>query len=530
MTALIQIIEGLRARGLVDADLKISRSDISYPANDPLDNDIDLVVRSTAIAENDPDYIELKKRGVTIWHRSDMLTYLSSIKPTKSKKLFSKEFQMSLRREGAYDASVAIDTQSQKYKQLVVSGTHGKTTCTAMLAHIFEYAGFDPSYAVGGVLANYNNNGKAGEGDYFILEGDESDKSYLKSLPYIAMLTYVEPDHLENYPGGFEEIRNCFLGFLERAEIQVVCVDDQVLADWYAPIRASENNPIYSETGELLNDATLCYASSLSFGQRMAEAVKGKSITVSDLVDFYIDVESQILTSHVEGTKEYKLELGMDGHHNLINATGAIAVAWAAGINVQTALKALKEFKGIKRRFELVNASYTVPTGVVLDASCVAASEQLLATVCATSIKVYDDYAHHPTELKALIQGALAMKPQRLVMVFQPHHPERTQQLWNEFIAVMRELPAQHLMLVADIYVARSKHIPGVESKRLVEEVARDNVRYLAPAASSLDSQGNYKDMVAALKPGVDAVLREGDMLIIAGAGNISKIVGSFSL
>ena len=450
MTALTQILEG--------SGVKISRSDLSYPTNDPLDADIDLAVRSTAVPETDTDLIELKKRGVEIWHRSDMLTYLSS-----------------------------------DFKQLVVTGTHGKTTCTAMLAHILVQAGYDPSYAVGGVLANYNNNGKAGQGEYFVLEGDESDKSYLKSKPYIAMLTYVEPDHLENYPGGFAEIKNSFLSFLDTAQHKVVCLDDPILAE-YASSHAG----------------TVTYASSLGT-QRQA--------------DFYIDIQSRLLT--LANGSSYKLDLGMHGHHNLVNACGVIAVASTLGISIDEALGALASFKGIKRRFELINSSYGE-----------------------NKVRVYDDYAHHPTELSALMHGALAMKPKRLVMVYQPHHPERTKQLWQDFIRVMREFPSEHLLLVADIYVARSKHIEGVTSERLVAEVARENVRYLAPTIQSMDrhsanaarddklvgavrddidQQGNYKDMVAALKPAIDAALEDDDLLLITGAGNISKIVPAFS-
>ncbi len=447
MTALTQILE---SRGGV----KISRSDLSYAANGPLDADIDLVVRSTAVTDTDPDLIELRGRGLEVWHRSDMLSYLSA-----------------------------------NYKQLVVTGTHGKTTCSAMLAHLLVHAGLDPSYAVGGVLANYGNNGKAGQGEYFVLEGDESDKSYLKSNPYLVLLTYIEPDHLENYPGGFDEIKKCFLGFLDRSLMKVVCVDDPVLADYARK-----------------HEGTVTYGSSLGASSRTA--------------DFYIDIHSCVLT--VAG-REYKLELGMQGGHNLINACGVIAVAHKLGISVEASLKALAQFKGIKRRFELINAAYGIH-----------------------HVQVYDDYAHHPTEVKALVSGALAMKPKRLVLVYQPHHPERTKQLWQDFVEVFKwfsKLDAgKHLALVAEIYVARSKHIEGISSRGIVAAAGAGNVRFLAPSMGiatpasqarndvdvGVDAQGNYKDMVAALKPSIDEVLEDGDLLLIAGAGNIAKIVTAF--
>jgi|GEM_PF-175962 len=482
MTALTQILEG--------SGVKISRSDLSYAVNDPLDADIDLVVRSTAVADTDPELMELRARGVEIWHRSDMLTYLSS-----------------------------------DYKQLVVTGTHGKTTCTAMLAHVLVHAGLDPSYAVGGVLANYNNNGKAGQGEYFVLEGDESDKSYLKSKPYVALLTYVEPDHLENYPGGFEEIKKCFLGFLETAALRVVCLDDPLLADYAAKHEGLVTYSSRVETADYYIDIESRVLSVRGVGDRQGDRTTGLGLVQGICeqgtgVDLTVneDAERANNAEISQERKSYKLELGMQGGHNLVNACGVLAVACQLGISVEAALRALAEFKGIKRRFELINSAYGVH-----------------------GVRVYDDYAHHPTELSALIRGALAMKPRRLVVVYQPHHPERTKQLWQDFIRVMREFPAEHLLLVADIYVARSKHIEGVTSERLVAEVARENVRYLGmgiatPAArarndggrNDVDSQGNYKDMVAALKPGIDAVLQDGDLLLITGAGNISKIVPAF--
>jgi len=194
MTALIKILEQQKKLGIQNPELKISKSDLAYKVNDPLDQDIDLVVRSTAISSSDPEFEELLKRRVQIWHRSEMLNYLSA-----------------------------------PYKQVVVSGTHGKTTCSAILAHILVECGLDPCFDVGGILSNYNTNGKAGAGEFFVLEGDESDKSFTRTTPYLALVTCIEPDHLENYPGGIEEIKNCFYKFLDSAEICVINIDDPLL-------------------------------------------------------------------------------------------------------------------------------------------------------------------------------------------------------------------------------------------------------------------------------------------------------------
>jgi UDP-N-acetylmuramate--alanine ligase len=449
MTALIQIIEEQKKLGLLDPRLKISKSDLSYKTNDPLTEDIDLAVVSTAIPANDADYAALKQRGVKFWHRSDMLCCLS-----------------------------------EPFKQIVISGTHGKTTCSAMVAHILSYAGLDPSYAVGGILSNYNINGKAGRGEYFVLEGDESDKSFLKSKPYIAQISYVEPDHLENYPGGFEEIQNSFLSFLDRSPYKVVCIDDPVLYEY------AKNH----DAGNLL-----------SYSTKHPEA------------NFYLDLGKKTLHINcpqtINGQKPIKtalaINLAMQGSHNLINAAGAIASSYIAGVAVGQAVAALAEFRGIKRRFELINASYV--------------------NSHAKNICVYDDYAHHPTEVEALIAGALSLKPKRLVFVYQPHHPERTKQLWQDFVKVFKDFPEGHLALIADVYVARSKHIAGIDTKRLVADINKSNVKYQAPHAEAIDVQGNYSDMIAALKPGIDEVLCDDDLLLIVGAGNIAKIVPAFS-
>lgn len=455
MSALIRILEEQRELGIVDKNLKISKSDLSYKANDPLSEDIDLVVRSTAIAETDPEYIELKKRGVTIWHRRDMLNYLS-----------------------------------QNFKQVVVSGTHGKTTCTAMLAHILVQAEKNPSFAVGGILANYSSNAKAGAGEYFVLEGDESDKSFMITNPYLAIVTCIEPDHLENYPDGINEIKDCFYEFLDKAKIKIINVDDPLLKAY-------------------------------------AEKVFG------------------CITYSSTDLAKYPIKLSMAGKHNKMNAIACIKAAKELGIDEAISIKALESFTGIKRRFELINANY-IPNlfGKLSDARLASPENAELTEPSMSSsrdeyneadetlrigCKVYDDYAHHPTEVRAVLEGALSLNPKRLVFVYQPHHPERTKQLWNEFVEVFKDFPKEHLCLIADIYVARSKHIDGVNSKRIVEEIDKPNVQYLAPASNIQTTvQGNYANIADLLKPGIDTELKGCDYLFIVGAGDIAKVASAF--
>ncbi|NBV98923.1 MAG: hypothetical protein EBR67_05365 [Proteobacteria bacterium] len=188
MRALIAILEDKISQGELNSDFKISKSDLSYKTNDPLDASIDLVVRSTAVRADDPDMLFMQKHNIPVIHRSEMLNLLS-----------------------------------ENAKQIVISGTHGKTSTSALTTHLLTKLGLEPGFAVGGVLKDYKANGKAAPkssalndapSGYFVMEGDESDKSFMRTTPYIAVVTDVEADHLENYPGGLAEIQACFKDFL----------------------------------------------------------------------------------------------------------------------------------------------------------------------------------------------------------------------------------------------------------------------------------------------------------------------------
>jgi UDP-N-acetylmuramate--alanine ligase len=280
------------------------------------------------------------------------------------------------------------------------------------------------------------------------------------------VVTCIEPDHLENYPGGIDEIRDCFYAFLDKAPIKVINIDDPLLA---AYAKANLNS---SQLAADSQPSTINY--------------------------------QQIISYSASELNNYDLKLSMPGKHNKMNALACIKAAEQLGIKTETAIQSLESFTGIKRRFELINANYK-------------------------GIKVYDDYAHHPTEVKAALEGALSLKPKKLVFVYQPHHPERTKQLWDEFVEVFKTFPEPHLCLIADIYVARSKHIDGINSERMVKEINKPNVRYLAPASNiETTVQGNYANIAELLKPGIDAELEACDYLFIVGAGDIAKVAAKF--
>ncbi len=314
-----------------------------------------------------------------------------------------------------------------------------------MLAHILTECGLDPAFAIGGILSNYNSNAKAGKGKYFILEGDESDKSFTHTNPHLALVTCIEEDHLENYPGGIEEIKKCFFDFIDKAEIKVLNIDDRYLANY---------------------------------------CMENECVVYSELA-----------------LDSLNIKLSMPGKYNLMNAFACIEAAEALGIERMEAIKALESFRGIKRRFELINDSLP---------------------------KVYDDYAHHPTEIKVLIEACLEMSPEKLLFVYQPHHPERTKQFWNDFVEIFQNFPQEHECLIMDIYVARSQHIDGISSEKLVEAINKPNVKFLAAASESKTSQGNIADHEQAYKKQIEARLDGVDYLFLVGAGDISKLVECF--
>jgi UDP-N-acetylmuramate--alanine ligase len=458
MRALIAILEDKISQGELNSDFKISKSDLSYKTNDPLDESIDLVVRSTAVRADDPDMLFMQKHNIPVIHRSEMLNLLSE------------------------DA-----------KQIVISGTHGKTSTSALTTHLLTKLGLEPGFAVGGVLKDYKANGKAapkssalndGPSGYFVMEGDESDKSFMRTTPYIAVVTDVEADHLENYPGGLAEIQTCFKDFLDRAEYKIVCINNPFLKA-YAENILKERPDL---TGRILS-----YSST------------------DESADLFINLENSSL--HFQSLDSGHLDLAISGKFNLLNACASLLVAHVLGFKITEAKSLFKDFHGTQRRMELINSN---------------------------EMEIYDDYAHHPSEIKALLDSVKAMlktSTDKALFIYQPHHPERTQQFWGDFVKVFKEFPENIDVLLLDIYVARSQHIEGVNSKKMAEEIALNNVKYLDPnenlsasEAKEADVQGNFKDIAMTLKPLIDKRIQtlEYKKIFFVGAGNISKIAEKY--
>lgn len=341
-----------------------------------------------------------------------------------------------------------------RQKGIAVAGAHGKTTTTSMISLIFEKSGWDPSVIVGGELTDIGGNAKLGKGEYLVAEADESDGSFLKLHPFISVVTNIEDDHLDHY-GTRENIEAAFLEFLSLTPAEglaVLCIDDPVL-------------------------------------RKLLPQVKGKQIITYGLhpdAEYSLrDMRLEGLGSSVEvlhqGETLGRLILTVPGKHNVQNALAAIAVAHHTGLTFAQIATALRDFRGAQRRFQEVGQ--------------------------VRGIQIFDDYAHHPTELKATIAAARTMHPQRILAVFQPHRYSRTHFLYREFGSAFQEAD---LLFINEIYPAGEKPIAGVDAGLIVEQV---RVQTNQPT--------EYIKDLAEMVRRLEEIVQPGDLVITMGAGNI---------
>ncbi len=382
----------------------------------------DLVIYSTAIEGNtNEEILWAKENNINLMHRSDLLEITSS-----SKNLIS------------------------------VSGTHGKTTTSSMMYEVFNSCNLNPSAILGGLLISKNTNSICGSGDYFITEADESDKSFLKGNPEISIITNIEPDHLENYSGGFEEIKSSFLQFAKKPKNGlVVCFEDKNTRD------------LISRNLNIKDSKIIRYG----FNEKECNLI---AVQKNESKDWTVIYNSKELVS---------FKLTKPGKHNVLNALACIGTAILLNLDLTKVKLALEDFQGAKRRFEV------------------------LGTL--NKITFVDDYAHHPTEIIETIKAAKELLPKRLVVVFQPHQPGRTKDLWDDFINAFKgeDFP----IFITDIYIARGKPIEGINSKNLVDSINKPNIQYLP---------GSLDEISKAIKN----TLKENDLVLIMGAGSITLL------
>ena len=382
---------------LLDMGYKVSGSDLSEGKNvkllrqrgakifighkrEHLPEDTQVVVYSSAVdPERNPEILEAKKRGIPVIPRGEMLAELMRVK------------------EG-----------------IAVSGSHGKTTTTSMLAHIFFKAKLDPTVIIGGKLKLFEGkNARLGGGDVLIAEADESDGSFLKLSPVVSVITNIDEEHLDHY-GSFENVKNAFLEFANKVPFygfSVVNLDDPGVREIFSKINRR----------------------AVSFGINFPADYRAVNIEKTPK-GYKFDVETP------KGFVK-NFELNVWGKHNIYNALAAIAVSAEGGISFEKIRKALREFRNAERRLEKIGEL--------------------------TNVVFYEDYAHHPREIEAVFNALKEFYPEReIIFVFQPHRYTRTFHLWEDFVRALKPYRG----VITEIYPASEEPIPNITGKRLAED------------------------------------------------------------
>ncbi|AQS58288.1 UDP-N-acetylmuramate--L-alanine ligase [Desulforamulus ferrireducens] len=342
---------------------------------------------------------------------------------------------------------------------IAVAGAHGKTTTTSMTALVFEGNGLDPTILIGGDLSNIGGNAKVGQGEFLVAEADESDGSFLLLDPEIAIVTNIDDDHMDYY-GSQENIIKAFGQFLQKVPahgLAVVCLDNPILKQMIPGLSC----PV------------------VTYGSRDSGA---------DYTLHYHSVENGISRGEVyyQGKRLGQLELVVPGYHNLLNAMAAMAVGRHVGLDFSGIAAALREFRGAKRRFQVIGET--------------------------KGIKIVDDYAHHPTEIKATLQAARSAHKGRIVVVFQPHRYTRTRQLYREFA---RAFHHADLLIMTDIYAASETPLEGINTQLIIDHIPHregQQVVYQATLGEAVTYLYHH--------------VQEGDLVLTMGAGDVWTLGG----
>ncbi|MCI0337802.1 MAG: UDP-N-acetylmuramate--L-alanine ligase [Acidobacteria bacterium] len=389
-----------------------------------------VVVTSTAVRPDNPEVVEAVHKQVPVIPRAEMLAELMRLK---------------------YGIAIA--------------GSHGKTTTTSMVATVLDRAGVDPTIVVGGRVNTLGSNAKLGRGDFMVVEADESDKSFLKLSPTIAVVTNIDMEHLDFYK-DIEEIRSCFVQFVNKVPFYgsvIICLDDPNI------------QMIIPQIARRV----------ITYGMR-AHA----EISAGDVQAARENFGSDFAVRH-KGEELGRIKLNVPGEHNVCNALAAVAVGLDLEIDFSVISHGLESFRGTERRFQ-IKGMIDVDRGNIL---------------------VVDDYGHHPTEIRATLAAAKT-SGRRLVVLFQPHRYTRTAALHEEFA---RSFYDADVVLLCDIYAANEDPIPGITSQKLAEEIEKfghRNVRYIGGV-----EQG---------KEALLEIAHPGDLVMTLGAGSVWRASDGF--
>jgi UDP-N-acetylmuramate--alanine ligase len=382
----------------------------------------DVVVISSAVREDNVEVVKARESLIPVIPRAEMLAELMRMK---------------------YGVAVA--------------GSHGKTTTTSMTALVLEAGGFDPTIIVGGRLNTIGANAKLGAGDFMVAEADESDRSFLYLSPFIAVLTNIDEEHLDQYR-GVDDLKTTFVNFANKVPFYcpvILCLDDPNLQSIIPQIERRVITYGFSAQSDLT-------ARDCSFDKFRSASV---------------------LYAH--GRTLGPMNLQVPGMHNILNAMAAAAVGLDLDIPAPTILEALENYTGTGRRFELRK---------IVD-----------------DIMVIEDYAHHPTEIKATLEAAKRGWDRRVVAVFQPHRYTRLSKLMTSFATAFNQAD---VLVLTEIYPAGEDPIPGVTGRALYEEVRQFGHK-------QVHFEPDLKKIGSLLK----TILRPGDMVLVLGAGNVNKTI-----
>ena len=352
---------------------------------------------------------------------------------------------------------------------IAIAGAHGKTTTTAMVALLLEKGGLDPTAIIGGVLPAYGSNARLGNSSYLVAEADESDSSFTRYFPKVTLVTGMEADHLEHYNNEYGRLKEAYGTFLSHLDPEGIAV-------------LSAEDPGLVELGSTLERRVFYYG--LKKDQQAADPLPNRPDPDYYAANINLKERSSSFDFYYRGSLlATGVNLNVPGRHNVSNAAGALALAAGLGLDIAACAAALKDFTGVGRRFELI--------GTVND------------------ITVIDDYAHHPTEIRATLEAA---RPgcKRLICIFQPHRYTRTAWFMDEFSRAFAEAD---LLLLNSVYSAGEVPIPGATSEVLAEQVREhSNIPVF------------YSDHLFMLEEQALAIARPGDLIITMGAGDITTV------
>lgn len=409
---------------LIDAgiDVAIGHAPTNIPDGEPT------IVVSTAILENNPELVEAKARNLKIIHRAEMLAHLG-----------------------------------RNLKTLAVAGTHGKTTTSSMLAYVFDELGHDPTFLIGGTVSKYGVNAKSGTGEYYIVEADESDKSFTHLSPAAAIITNIEADHLDHYDNVQEiyDIFGRFMSSVPEGAPLVVCGDDDKLIELAKSVRG---------------DGFITYG----LGDQCDVKVVGwQRKGVGSTFDLQFP-NGEIVSSAIKQNP---------GVHNVLDATSVLTLVYALDLDVSLAAECMREFTGVKRRFDLVGE--------------------------AAGVTVIDDYAHHPTEIAATIKAASELDFSQVHVLFQPHRYSRislfTEVLHDEFSHAFDDADTITFM---DVFSAGEAPVPGVNGRSFMNTIL-DNKSH--PPIEYVPRRFEVAAKVA-------KKAKSGDIVITMGAGDVTEL------